>query len=94
MAALGHAEGKNIAFQWLFSNRDLGRVHALAAELVRSRPDAVLTHLSLPTEAVAQLSSTIPIVAHVSDPVMEGYSRDGVMPSKNVTGASDFWVSA
>lgn len=91
MAELGHVEGRNIAYQWLFSNRDEGRLRALAADLVRSRPDAALTHLGATTEAVAKLTTTIPIVAHVTDHVLEGYSRDGVMPSKNVTGASDFW---
>ena len=92
MAELGHVEGIDIAYQWLFSDRDFGRMHAAAVELVRSRPTAILTHLSQTTQPVAQLTSSIPIVARISDPVEEGYSRDGVMPSKNVTGASDFWA--
>lgn len=92
MAELGHVEGRNIWFEWLYSNRDTARLHLLAAQVVRSRPDAVLTHLSETTQALAQVTTTIPIVAHVSDLVVDGFSVDGVMPSRNVTGTSDLWA--
>ena len=66
-------------------------MQALAAEIVRSRPEAILAHLGLTTRALAQSTSTIPIVGYISDPVIEAYSRDGVTPSRNVTGVANFW---
>jgi putative tryptophan/tyrosine transport system substrate-binding protein len=91
MAELGHIEGRNVLYEVRFSDRDFAKIEALAGEIVRSRPDAIIAHLSLTTRALAQSTSTIPIVAYIADPVMEGYSRDGVMPSRNVTGVADFW---
>ena len=49
LAALGWGEGKNLRTAWHYANRDALRLAALAAALVRSGVDAVLTNGSTTT---------------------------------------------
>ena len=63
LRALGHVEGRNIAFEYRFANGDFKRLPALAGELVALRPDVVYTFTGAGADAAAKATTTIPIVA-------------------------------
>jgi ABC-type uncharacterized transport system substrate-binding protein len=83
---LGWNEGRNLRLDVRFGavDADLHRAHA--AELVRLKPDVIVTAGSVATRAVQQQTRTIPIVFVVmSDPRMAGLV-EGVIPEGNTTG--------
>lgn len=59
-----------------------------AVEVVRSRPDAVVTTNTVATLALARATSSIPIVTSVGDPVLIGVAASLSRPGGNVTGLS------
>jgi putative tryptophan/tyrosine transport system substrate-binding protein len=84
---LGHVEGENIAieFQWAEGQDD--RLPSLAAELVRLKPDVIVTTGTPGTLAAKQATSTIPIVfASSGNPVNAGLVATYARPGGNVTG--------
>ena len=85
----GYIDGKNIKIEARTALGQLERVPALAEELVRLRPAAILIVNEIAANAVKKATSTIPIVLvgfTARDPVdlqlIESYSR----PGGNVTG--------
>src|SRR4051812_33968833 len=70
---LGHVEGKNIAIEYRWAEGRDDRLPELAAELVRLKPDVIVTTGTPGTLAAKQASSTIPIVfASSGNPVNAG----------------------
>ena len=92
MAKLGFAEGKDIEYLHRSPERFEGgynqRLGVLAEELVRARPDAIVTAGTYPTKAVASVTRTIPIVASLGNPVQAGFARSMSRPGGNVTGVA------
>ena len=86
---LGWTEGQNLTLEVRSPEGDLGRLPALAAELVRLRVD-VLVAASLPASLAAkQATATIPIVSvYTLDPVSVGLVASLARPGGNVTGLS------
>src|SRR5262245_5358450 len=89
---LGYVEGKHfvIEFRWAQANND--RLPELAAELVRLKPDVLVTHGAPGAMAAKGATSTIPIVVGVvaeavAIGAVEGLSR----PGGNITGSSFFF---
>ena len=85
----GYVDGKNIKIEARTALGQLERVPALAEELVRLRPLAIMVVNDIAIRAVRAATSTIPIVMvgyAVRDPVasklIESYSR----PGGNITG--------
>jgi ABC-type uncharacterized transport system substrate-binding protein len=64
------------------------RLPALAADLVRARPDVIFVRGPVAVAAAVKASKTIPIVAIdlESDPIALGYARTLAQPGGNVTG--------
>jgi putative tryptophan/tyrosine transport system substrate-binding protein len=60
---LGYVEGKNIAIEYRYAEGKPDALPVLAAEIVALNLDVILTTTLLATRAVAQATSTIPIVA-------------------------------
>ena len=60
MRALGYQSGRNIAYQVLWANNDATRLPELAAELVRSNVDLILTNGTPAVLAMKRATSTIP----------------------------------
>jgi putative ABC transport system substrate-binding protein len=91
MAALGWADGKDYIIDARYAEADLGRVSRLAADVVGSRPDVILTPSDDAITALANATKTIPIVfATASDPVQLGVARTLQRPGGNVTGLANF----
>ena len=59
MRALGYVEGKNVVFESRFALDDFKKLPALAAELVRLRPDVILTAGTPGSLAAAGATTTI-----------------------------------
>jgi putative ABC transport system substrate-binding protein len=90
MRDLGYVDGKNIVVDRRSAEGDFARLPALAAEIVKNRPDVIVALVSAPALAAKHATSTIPIVmVGVSDPVASGLVGNLARPGGNVTGTSD-----
>jgi len=84
---LGYVEGQNLVIVSRYAEGKLERLPALAAELVQSRPDVIVTAGPQAIQAVKQATDTLPIVmASIADPVAEGLVASLARPGGNLTG--------
>jgi putative ABC transport system substrate-binding protein len=89
MRELGYVEGKNYHLEVRWGEGRLERMPALAAELVRLKPDVIVAFSSPSVLAARQATQTIPIVMPVSsDPVGDGLVGSLAHPGGNLTGLS------
>jgi ABC-type uncharacterized transport system substrate-binding protein len=87
----GFDEGRNIAVDYLFAERDVSRLPALAAELVGRKVTVVFTGTTVSALAMKAATSTIPIVSAIgADPVKSGLVASLNRPGGNLTGVSFF----
>ena len=84
----GFTDGENVAIVHRWADNQLDRLPALAAELVRRKPAAIVTvHGPTVALAVKAATTTIPIVFTVSeDPVRRGLVTSLARPGGNLTG--------
>jgi putative ABC transport system substrate-binding protein len=86
----GYVEGKNLVVERRFAQGRDERFPALAAELVRLKPDVIVTTTGPGTEAAKAATSTIPIViAGISDPIGRGLVTSLAHPGGNITGIAN-----
>src|SRR5262245_48727574 len=88
---LGWTDERNVRLElrWGDGNSDRGK--ALAGEVVRSMPDAIIVSGDPGLAALHRLTKTIPIVfTQVSDPVDSGFVASLARPGGNVTGFQNF----
>jgi putative ABC transport system substrate-binding protein len=84
---LGYVEGKNLVIEQRWAEGKNERLPELAAELVRQKPDVIVTHGTPGTLAAKRATATIPIVmAQSGDPVAAGIVPSLSRPGGNVTG--------
>jgi putative ABC transport system substrate-binding protein len=84
---LGYIEGKNVIIEWRSADGKVDRQSELTAELVRLKPDVIVTAGSEVTRAVKQATVTVPIVmAQDTDPVSAGFVASLARPGGNITG--------
>lgn len=89
LQALGHVEGRNIAFESRHAAGDDDRLPRLAAELVRSNVSLIVTTGTPAIRAAKEATSTIPIVMLASgDPVSAGLITSLSRPGGNITGVT------
>ena len=88
MAKLDWVEGKNLTVNWRYAEGDAARLPALAAALVRSGADAILTRGTPATRALQRATTTVPILTGVGDPIGAGFARSYAQPGGNITGIS------
>jgi putative tryptophan/tyrosine transport system substrate-binding protein len=88
---LGYSEGKNMTFEYRSAEGRPERLAPLAMELVRARPDVLITGFgTLAAQAAKAATTTIPIVfTNVGDPVGAGLVASLGHPGGNVTGLTD-----
>jgi len=87
MRERGWNEGVNILIEYRWVEGSAARLPELAADLVRLKPDVIVTRGSLFTGALKAATSLIPIivVAH-ADPVGTGHVASLARPGGNITG--------
>jgi len=84
---LGYIEGQNVVIEWRFAKGDDNQLPELAAELVRLRPDVLLTISTQPARALKDSTKTIPIVViSAGDLVGRGIVASLAKPGGNLTG--------
>jgi putative ABC transport system substrate-binding protein len=89
----GWVEGKTVTIESRWAQSDYGRLPALAAELVRSNVDLILTHGTPGAAAAKSATTVIPIViAIVGDAVATGLVQSLAHPGGNLTGLSFFFA--
>ena len=86
---LGYVEGQNLVIDWRYQLGGTDRLAALAAELVRLKPDVIVADVTVAIRAAMQATSTIPIVmASSADAVGGGLVTSLGRPGGNVTGVT------
>ncbi len=86
---LGYVEGENLVIDWRYQLGGSDRLPALAAELVRLKPDVIVADVTVAIRAAMQATSTIPIVmASSADAVGGGLVTSLGRPGGNVTGVT------
>jgi putative tryptophan/tyrosine transport system substrate-binding protein len=87
----GYIEGANITIEYRWAEGRYERLPELAAELVRSKVDLIVTHATPGGLAAKRATTTIPIViAAIGDPVAAGIVASVARPGGNITGQSFF----
>jgi putative ABC transport system substrate-binding protein len=91
LAEAGFVEGRNIAIDYLFAERDISRLPALATELVARKVTVVFTATTVSALAMKAATSTMPIVFAIgADPVKSGLVTSLNRPGGYLTGVSFF----
>jgi putative ABC transport system substrate-binding protein len=91
---LGYLEGKNIVIEYRYAEGNDVRFPDLAADLVRSKVDIIITATEPGVLAAKNATKTIPIVmAHIgTDPVEAGLVGSLARPGENITGLASLGV--
>ena len=86
---LGCVEGKNIIVDYRYAEGKMDQFAMLASELVRLKPDILVTSGSPGITALMKATNKIPIVmAAIGDAVASGFVKSLAQPGGNVTGLS------
>jgi putative ABC transport system substrate-binding protein len=86
---LGYIEGKDIQVEYRWAEGNFSRLGVLAAEILRLKPDVIVTGGPTATRPAKEATSTIPIVMSFdSDPVGSGFVANLARPGGNITGLS------
>ena len=87
MRDLGYVEGQNWTLEVRYADGDQARAQSLAEELVRIKPDVLVSGAMAGVVALKKFTDTIPIVSPILvDPVGFGFVRSHARPGGNVTG--------
>ena len=87
----GYMEGKNIVLEYRWAEGNYAQLAELAAELVHSKVDVIVTHGTPGTRAAKGATTTIPIVMAISgDAVATGLVVSLPRPGGNITGSTFF----
>jgi ABC-type uncharacterized transport system substrate-binding protein len=88
---VGYVEGQNLLIEYRWAQGNNQRLPQLAAELVRWKPDVLVTHGPPGTLAAKRATDTIPIVlGAIGEAVAIGAVEGLARPGGNVTGLSFF----
>ena len=88
---LGYIEGQNVVIEYHWGEGRIERFPELAAQMVRSGVDVIVTRGTPAGLAAKNATSTIPIVmAAIGEPVQTGMVASLAHPGGNVTGLSAF----
>ena len=88
---LGWTEGHNVRIELRWAAGDVDRMRTYAAELVATKPDAILAITTPALVPLRQATSSIPIVfVNVGDPAESGIVENLARPGGNITGITTF----
>ena len=84
---LGYFEGKNILYEYRFTEGDRDRIPGIVAELMNLKVDILFSTQAIVVRAAKQATKTIPIVMAITpDPVAAGLVDSLARPGGNITG--------
>src|SRR3954468_1498813 len=87
MTELGWSEARDYVIDARYADGDAAAVQRLAAELIATQPDVILTTAEGSILALARMTKTVPIVFAIgADPVGSGYAASLQRPGGNLTG--------
>ncbi len=90
MREAGYVEGRDFVIEGRFAEGQYQRIRGLAEELVRMRVDVIVVWGTPASIAVAQATSTLPVVIlSVTDPVASGLAASLARPGRNITGVGN-----
>jgi putative ABC transport system substrate-binding protein len=89
---IGYDEGKNIVTEYRWAEGRYEQLPALATELVKLNVDALVAPGTPSAMAARQVTSDIPIVFIVGDPVAAGLVTSLARPGGNLTGMAFFFA--
>ena len=93
MRKLGYVEGRNVQYEWRFTEGRTEQLRQYAGELVRQKVDVIVAGATPPARAAQKATSTIPIVmVHTGDPVGSGLVANLARPGGNITGITNINV--
>jgi putative tryptophan/tyrosine transport system substrate-binding protein len=88
---LGWIDGRNVRFDYRYTDGNPERTRVAAVELVGLGPDVILAYANPAVSSLAQVTRTIPIVfTQASDPVGSGFVSNLARPGGNITGFHSF----
>jgi putative tryptophan/tyrosine transport system substrate-binding protein len=85
---LGYIEGKSIVIEWRRSTGTREELQLLAADLIRSKVELIVTAGTAATSAAMETTTTVPVLFHVGNPVASGFAASLARPGGNGTGVS------
>jgi ABC-type uncharacterized transport system substrate-binding protein len=84
---LGYVEGKNILFEYRYTEGNRDRIPGILAELMSLKVDVIFSTQAIVIRAAKQATKTIPIVMAITpDPVAAGLVDSLARPGGNITG--------
>jgi ABC-type uncharacterized transport system substrate-binding protein len=87
MRELGYVEGQNWILESRYADGNQARAPLLAEELIRLKPNVIVSGTMAGVVALKKLTDTIPVVSPVLiDPVGFGFAGSHARPGGNVTG--------
>ncbi|WP_186294092.1 ABC transporter substrate-binding protein [Bradyrhizobium guangdongense] len=89
LRSLGYRIGENAVIEYRFADGEMGRLAALATNLVGLGVDVIVSGNNVTTVAAMKATTTIPIVmTNSAEPVSAGFVASLARPGGNVTGFS------
>jgi putative ABC transport system substrate-binding protein len=89
LRGLGHTEGVNLVVERYSAEGRSERFAALAAAVVSSKPDVIVSNHNDLVKAFAAATATVPIVGITGDPIAEKLVTNLARPGGNLTGVSN-----
>jgi putative ABC transport system substrate-binding protein len=87
MRELGYVEGHDYGFEVRYADGNVSRIPAQIEELVRLKPDVIVSGTTAGVIAAKKLSNTLPIVSgDLNNPIEFGLAASYARPGGNVTG--------
>jgi ABC-type uncharacterized transport system substrate-binding protein len=95
MRELGYVDGQTCVIRPGFADGRYERLPALAADLVRAKPDVIVAGTTLGVQAAKKATASVPIVmVAIPDPVGEGFVASLARPGGNITGLTTIVTEA